>query len=79
MQSRSGAGGTTITKGSVTDQTLMYVDASFGYWLFRDDEAEFLQGLASVLELHYTTALTRADNLDLTVVEFVRAPAGTTC
>lgn len=69
-QSRSGAGGTTITNGSVTDQTLMYVDASFGYWLFRDDEAEFLQGLASVLELHYTTTLTRADNVDLKVVEF---------
>ncbi|MBM3970024.1 MAG: hypothetical protein FJ302_09200 [Planctomycetes bacterium] len=69
-QSRSGIGGAIVTNGSVTDQTLMYVDASFGYWLFRDDEAEFLQGLAGVLELHYTTALNRADNVDLTVVEF---------
>ncbi len=56
--------------GSVTDQTLMYADASFGYWLFRDDEAELLQGLAGVLELHYTTSLTRADNVDLGIVHF---------
>ena len=39
----------------------MYVDTSFGYWLFRDTEAEFLTGLAGLLELHYTTALTSAD------------------
>jgi hypothetical protein len=58
------------TGRSVTDQTLMYVDGSFGYWLFRDDQAEFLQGLASVLELHYTTALNRADNVDLNFVHF---------
>lgn len=45
----------------ITDQTLMYVDTSFGYWLFRDPEAEFLTGLAGLLELHYTTALTSAD------------------
>ena len=55
---------------SVTDQTLMYADVSFGYWLFRDDEAELLQGLAGVLELHYTTTLTRADNVDLSIVHF---------
>lgn len=45
----------------VTDQTLMYVDTSFGYWLFREPDAEFLTGLAGLLELHYTTALTDAD------------------
>lgn len=45
----------------LTDQTLMYVDTSFGYWLFREPEAEFLTGLAGLLELHYTTALTSAD------------------
>ena len=55
---------------SVTDQTLMYVDASFGYWMFRDAEAEFLTGLAGVLELHYTTALNRADNVNLGFVHF---------
>lgn len=45
----------------VTDQTLMYVDTSFGYWMFRDPDAEFLTGLAGLLELHYTTALTDSD------------------
>ncbi len=68
-------GNTALVNGAnsgrtVTDQTLMYADASFGYWLFRDDEAELLQGLAGVLELHYTTALTRADNVDLGIVHF---------
>lgn len=46
---------------SVTDQLLMFVDASFGYWLFRDPDAEYLTGLAGLLELHYTTALNRPD------------------
>jgi hypothetical protein len=55
---------------SVRDQTLMYVDASFGYWLFRDEEANFLTGLAGLLELHYTTALNRADNVNLNFVHF---------
>ncbi len=62
--------GSNRTVTSVRDQTLMYVDASFGYWLFRDEESEFLTGLAGLLELHYTTALNRADNVDLDFVHF---------
>lgn len=54
-------GAATVDNLKITDQTLMYVDTSFGYWLFRDPEAEFLTGLAGLLELHYTTALTSAD------------------
>lgn len=46
---------------SVTDQLLMFVDTSFGYWLFRDPDANGLTGLAGLLELHYTTALNRPD------------------
>ena len=46
---------------SVTNQTLMFVDTSFGSWWYRDPEAEFLSGLASVFELHYTTAVTNAE------------------
>lgn len=54
--------GTTETDNlTITDQTLLYVDTSLGYWLFRDPEAEFLTGLAGLLELHYTTALNDAD------------------
>lgn len=54
-------GAAAIDNLDITDQTLMYVDTSFGYWLFRDPDAEFLTGLAGLLELHYTTALTDAD------------------
>ena len=50
-----------IENRSLTDQTLLFLDTSFGYWLFRDPDAEFLTGLAGLLELHYTTALTDAD------------------
>lgn len=63
-----------LQRASVRDQTLMYVDASFGYWLFRDDEAEFLTGFAGLLELHYTTALNRADDVDLNFVHFGDGP-----
>ncbi len=45
---------------SVTDQTLLYLDASVGYWWWHDEEAEFLNGLASIFEVHYTTALNNA-------------------
>lgn len=51
----------TIDNRKLTDQTLLYVDLSAGYWLFRDPDADFLTGLAGLLELHYTTALNRAD------------------
>ena len=51
----------TVDNRKLTDQTLLYLDTSFGYWLFRDPEAEFLTGLAGLLELHYTTALNSAD------------------
>ena len=59
---QSGAGPViTVEDRTLTDQTLMYVDTSFGYWLYRDPDATFLTGLAGLLELHYTTALNNAD------------------
>ncbi len=51
----------TVDHRKLTDQTLLYLDTSFGYWMFRDPEAEFLTGLAGLIELHYTTALNSAD------------------
>lgn len=54
-------GPNTVDHRKLTDQTLLYLDTSFGYWMFRDPEAEFLTGLAGLLELHYTTALNSAD------------------
>ena len=54
-------GAATVDRLKINDQTLMYLDTSFGYWLFRDPDAEFLTGLAGLLELHYTTALNGPD------------------
>lgn len=54
-------GPNTVDNQKLMEQTLLYLDTSFGYWMFRDPEAEFLTGLAGLLELHYTTTLNRAD------------------
>lgn len=51
--------------GSITEQTLMYLDLSFGYWWYRSMEDDGLTGLASVLEFHYTTALNDAHSSNL--------------
>lgn len=53
---------------SLADQTLMYLDASAGYWWYRADDDDGLTGLASVLELHYTTTLNDADSVNLSGV-----------
>lgn len=50
-------GAATVDNLKINEQTLLYLDTSFGYWMFRDPEAEFLTGLAGLLELHYTTTL----------------------
>ena len=56
-------GGNTETL-KVTDQTLLYLDAAVGYWLWHDDDAEFLNGLAGIFEVHYTTALNKATSTE---------------
>lgn len=56
-------GGNTETL-KVTDQTLLYLDAAVGYWWWHDDDAEFLNGLASVFEVHYTTAMNKATSIE---------------
>ncbi|MDA1051918.1 MAG: hypothetical protein O3C40_15740 [Planctomycetota bacterium] len=43
--------------GNFTQPTLLYLDVSAGYWLYRDPFASHLTGLAALLELHYTTTL----------------------
>ncbi len=42
----------------VRDQTLMFVDCQLGYWLYQDyGHIGYLNGIAPVLELHYSRAL----------------------
>lgn len=53
--------GTPGTFGKLTEQTLLYLDLSTGYWLYRNPCGSGLTGLASVVEFHYTTTLEDAD------------------
>ena len=54
---------TSGTFGTLNDQTLLYADLSVGYWLSRNPCADWVTGLAGVVELHYTTTLQDADIL----------------
>jgi hypothetical protein len=58
---------------TLRDPTLLYLDASVGYWLYRDDDFgacmhRYVTGIAPVVELHYTTALQDFHNIDGFVV-----------
>jgi hypothetical protein len=39
------------------EQDLLYVDFLLGRWLYVNDYAQYLQGIAGLFELHYTTTL----------------------
>ena len=58
--------------GTLRDPSLLYVDLSVGRWLFHDDcnccRDTLLTGIAPVVELHYTTALTNASSAGTLVV-----------
>jgi hypothetical protein len=47
--------------GSLDEQVLMHCDVGAGYWLYRNRCAPLLTGVASVMEVHYTTTLQNAD------------------
>jgi hypothetical protein len=48
--------------GTVQDQTLLYLDASIGYWLYQNPGRRGgITGIAPMFELHYTTTLEDAD------------------
>ena len=53
---------TPITTNRITDQTVLFLNASAGYWLYRDTESACLTGLAPIVELHYTTSLSDAES-----------------
>jgi hypothetical protein len=60
--------------GVYTDQNLLYLDGSAGYWLRRCPDAPLLTGLAAVLELHYTTALQDTDAIGPVVLGGLGGP-----
>jgi hypothetical protein len=52
--------------GDLTEQTLLYVDLSLGYWLVGGDtdrDGQRMRGLAALFELHYTTTTNDADTI----------------
>jgi hypothetical protein len=49
------------TLGILNEQTLLYLDLSLGCWLYRNTCAPYLTGVASVVELHYTSTLQDTD------------------
>lgn len=49
----------------ISDQAVLFLDVSAGHWLYRNIESRFLTGLAPIVELHYTTALQGARNVEL--------------
>jgi len=51
--------------GKIDDQNLMYVDLLLGYWLYRNAGARWINGIAPVIEFHYTTTLQDADLLTI--------------
>lgn len=50
-----------VKMGTYNDQSLMFVDASLGYWLYRNRSACYVTGIAGLIELHYTTTLQDTD------------------
>jgi hypothetical protein len=58
----TGAGNPTDLLGKFTEQNLLIANLSMGRWLFQREEG-FLQGVAAITELHYTTSVTDADNV----------------
>ena len=44
--------------GQLFDQNLFSLDWKWGYWLYQNPSARFLNSVAPTIELHYTTAIT---------------------
>jgi hypothetical protein len=58
--------------GTQTDQTLLYLDASVGRWLYRNPSADYVTGLAALVELHYTSTLKDEDRFGTPVILFTQ-------
>ena len=45
----------------LTEQNLFHINLSGGYWLHENYDARYVNGIAAILELHYTTTIQDAD------------------
>ncbi len=70
--------GTAGSLGRYSDQTLLSVDVGAGCWLLRNPHARGITGLASIVELHYTTTLQDADSVSANVDPFALGGLDTT-
>lgn len=50
-----------LASGLLNAQTLMFLDVSAGWWLYSNPCSSRVTGLASLIELHYTTTLQNTD------------------
>ncbi|MEE3370480.1 MAG: hypothetical protein VX346_14165 [Planctomycetota bacterium] len=67
-----GAGSTDFTSEEIRSQNLMYLDYQLGWWWYRSDADEGIQGIAPIVELHYTTTLEDLENGTLGRAIFVQ-------
>lgn len=52
---------------NLRQQTLLRINLGTGYWVWTRPERSFLQGVAGILELNYTTALNNADMVPFSI------------
>lgn len=50
--------------GTYRDQSLLMMDLTVGYWLYRNSCARYVTAVAPVIELHYNTMMTDTDVVD---------------
>ncbi len=53
--------------GTLTEQNLLHVDLSAAHWVYRNEVATYVTGVAAITELHYTSAMQDADGFAFTV------------
>ncbi|MDC0935847.1 hypothetical protein OAS39_06145, partial [Pirellulales bacterium] len=65
----------TDTFGRIDQQTLMRLNLGFGYWLYRGQQRDLLQGIAAMFEVHYTATLDKANQFREQIADYaVGAP-----
>jgi hypothetical protein len=47
--------------GQYTEQNLFHADFTFGRWLYDNPDAYYVEGIAAIVELHYTTTVNDTD------------------